>query len=132
MAFTGVGAVLAAGRLTARGFDRLVARGAALGPRDHLAAARLDGVVRHGVPRAAGELVGTALDRLLEAAVAARAAAGRLEGRGEQILTVALERAGVPTRDDVAQLRRRLDELAVRLDALVAEAGRDRRRPRRR
>jgi hypothetical protein len=130
VAFTGIGAALAAGRLAARGFDRLVARGEALGPRDHLAAARLDGVVRHGVPRAAGEVIGTALDRLLEAAVAARNAAGRLEGRWEQILAVALERAGVPTREDIAQVRRRLAALDARLDALAAEAGPGTPRPR--
>ncbi len=121
VAFTGMGAVMAAGRVATQGFDRLVARGAALGPRDALAAAQLDGVVRHQLPRAAGEALGTALDRLLRAAAGAREAAGRLEGRWEQLLAVALSRAGVPTREEVALLRRKVAALDARLSALATE-----------
>jgi hypothetical protein len=135
VAFTGVGTVMAAGKVAARGFDLLVARGAALGPRDTLAAAQLDGFVRHQVPRAAGEVLGTAVDRLVQAAAGAREAASRLEERWEQLIVVALGRVGVPSREEVALLRRRVAALDARLTELSGEVRRPatpRARPRRR
>lgn len=106
-----LGAIVAAGEGSARFFRALVEKGERAGPQ---ARQRLEALSR-GVGRAAGRLEGGAR----ELGNRAREAARRGERFLDERVARALRRAGLPTREEIQDLKARVEALNARLEALA-------------
>ena len=114
----GLGAVTMVAAGAIRHFWELVDRGMSVRPSDPGLAGAIDRLVSIDAPTAIGSALGTALGSSIDGVDQLRAAIATLRRELEHYAETVLRRAGVPTRADINEVRRRLDEAAATVDRL--------------
>jgi hypothetical protein len=115
VAMCGLGLVVVTGRAVRDAFDALASRGRAGGTGQGSPAASMRSLVTEDVPAGVGRLLGATVDLAARTAEQARACAEATVERG-------LHLAGLPSPDEIRQLRAQVDALTARLEALAAPA----------
>jgi hypothetical protein len=111
----GLGLVVVSGRAARDAFDALLARGHAGRPAGDGLAASTGAFVARDLSATVGRALGTAVDLAARTAERAFACAETAVERG-------LHLVGLPSPDEVRQLRARVDALSARLEQLAAPA----------
>jgi hypothetical protein len=119
LAYTGLGLVVLTGRAAKDAFNTLSKRGEEVRHDNETVAGRFDRFVVHDVPVAIGHGLGMAVDGAVRAVEYAKQVAANGQKLSDGPIESVLQRLGLPSNADLADIRARLDQLSQQLDRIT-------------